>query len=289
MYPREFEYFAPSSLEEAIELCTREGVRPIAGGQSMLPMLKLRKAAVNGLVDLSRIPALSGVEKKGDSLMIGPLVTTAFLSRDAAIASMFPILREASLQVADPLVRNLGTIGGNLCQADPVYDLPAVMLALDATMVTKSKNGERRIPSYAFFAGPRKTALSQGEILTNIEIPIVREMAGGAYLKLKKGSGGFTIVGVAAQLEVGKDGKVTTCRLGLTCAGDKPLRAREAERSLKGKSVDGSSKDKAAELAMRESSPPSDLNASSEYRKRALELLVKHALDRSYRRATWNK
>lgn len=173
MYPLPFDYFSPKSLGEALELYgDGSEIKILAGGQSLIPSLKLRLVSLKGVVDITGIKELDYVRKDEDLLRIGALTTTAILESDEIIASSMPILKEAAAQIADPLVRNRGTVGGNLCYPDPVYDLPAVMLALNASMVAASKKGTRRISADSFFIDSFKTALKPGEILTEVEVPL---------------------------------------------------------------------------------------------------------------------
>ena len=194
MFPRPFDYFLPKNLGEAVELYgdTAE-VKILAGGQSLIPALKLRLFSLKGVVDITGIKELNYIRKDVPSLKIGALTTTAALENDRAIVSSVPILSEAAEQIADPLIRNMGTIGGNLCHAHPANDLPAVMLALNASMVATSKGRTRKIGADSFFIDSFKTALKPGEILTGIEIPLPMGRFGGTYRKVRRSSGVFLL------------------------------------------------------------------------------------------------
>ncbi|MGA9079726.1 MAG: xanthine dehydrogenase family protein subunit M, partial [Halobacteriota archaeon] len=234
MYPRSFDYFAPKSLGEALELLGgNPEVKVLAGGQSLVPSLKLRVLSPEALVDITGIKDLCYVRHEGQVLAIGALTTVAAVANDRTVASSLPVLHEAAEQIADPLVRNRGTIGGNLCNADPINDLPAVMLALNASMVAMSRRGTRRIDADSFFVGAGHTALSPEEILTQVEIP-VQAGFGSAYRKVRKGSGGFSIAGVASCLSVAGEGTIARCRIAMTAVGPSVLRAENAERALLG-------------------------------------------------------
>lgn len=287
MYPRSFDYVAPVDLGEAVELLRKDAeARILAGGQSLIPALKLRVQSAKRLIDIARIEGLRYIRQDGQMLTIGALTTVAALANDRTVRSLAPILREAAGQIADPLVRNRGTIGGNLCQADPVNDLPAVVLALDASLVATSGRGERRVQADSFFVGPGQTTLAPDEILTRIEIRLPEGRAGGAYRKLRKGSGGFSIAGAASCLSVTDGGAVARCRIAMTAVGSRVLRAENAERALLGKVLTESARNHAAELAGKASQPSSDLTASKEYRRRALCELVRDAVGLAYERAT---
>jgi carbon-monoxide dehydrogenase medium subunit len=288
MYPRSFEYFSPKTLREAFELLHGRDseVRVLAGGQSLIPSLKSRSIGLKGVVDITLIKELDYVRRDGRVLRIGALTTNAVLETNKEVVSLLPILREAAGQIADPLVRNMGTIGGNLCYADPVNDLPAVMLVLNATMVVAGREGTRKINADSFFVDSFKTALKSEEILTEIEIPLEKGKVGGAYLKVKKGSGGFSIAAVASYLSVAEGDTISSCRIALGAVGPKAVRASEAERSLQGKVPGASDLDTAAKLSVEASQPISDITASEDYRRKVLYKLVKGAISTSYHRAS---
>ena len=287
MYPRSFDYFAPKSLGEALELLGgNPECKVLAGGQSLLPALKLRALSPKALVDISGIKDLRYVRHEGLVLAIGALTTVADVANDQTVVSSLPVLREAAEQIADPLVRNRGTIGGNLCNADPINDLPAVMLALNASMVAMSKRGTRRIGADSFFVGASDTALTREEILTQVEIPVQGAGFGSAYRKVRKGSGGFSIAGAASCLSVAAEGTIAQSRIAMTAVGPKVLRAENAERALLGEVPSDSVLDHVARLAVDASHPSSDLTASKEYRRSVLHKLVKDAVSASYEGAT---
>jgi carbon-monoxide dehydrogenase medium subunit len=285
MCPRPFDYFSPKSLGEALErYASASEVTILAGGQSLIPSLKFRSRSLKGVVDITGIKELCYVrtDKEGHVLEIGALTTIATLENNRVIASSAPILSEAAGQIADPLVRNMGTVGGNLCHANPANDLPAVMRALNASMVATSEHGTRRISADSFFIDLFKTALKPEEILTGIDIPLPRGRSGGAYRKVRKGSGGFSIAGVASCLSVADDGSITGCRIAMTAVGATALRAEKSEQALLGKMPTASVLDNVAKLAAEASQPPTDADASVDYRRTVLNKLVKEAVRAAY-------
>ena len=287
MFPKPFDYFSPKNLGEALELYDGAAeVKILAGGQSLIPALKLRLLSLKGVVDMTGIKELSYIRKDGSLLKIGALTTTAALENDRAIVSSAPILSEAAEQIADPLVRNMGTIGGNLCHAHPANDLPAVMLALNASMVATSTGGTREIGADSFFIDSFKTALKPGEILTEIEIPLPMGRFGSTYRKVRKGSGGFSIAGVAVCLLASDDGIVTECRIAMTAVGATALRAAKSEQELLGRVLTASVLDNVARLAVEASRPSTDSNATEDYRRTVLNKLMKEAVRTAYDRAT---
>ena len=235
MIPPPFDYHAPGSLEEALALLGElDDAKVMSGGQSLLPMLKLRLATPANIVDIGRIPGLDSISEEGGFLRIGALVTETALEGDATVAARYPILLDTAKVIADPLVRNRATICGNVAHGDPANDHPATMLALRATMVATGPDGERTIGVDDFFHGLFMTALAPGEILTEIRIPSPGEGSGGAYLKLERKVGDYAVAGVAVQLTLDDDGKVTQAGIGLTNLGFAPIRASAAEEVLTG-------------------------------------------------------
>ena len=286
MFPRPFDYFSPKNLGEALELYSSAAeVKVLAGGQSLIPALKLRLFSLKGVVDMTGIKELSYIRKDGPLLKIGALTTTAALENDRAIVSSTPILSEAAEQIADPLVRNMGTIGGNLCHADPSNDLPAVMLAIDASMVATSTGGTREICADSFFIESFKTALKPGEILTEIKIPVPMGRFGSTYRKVRKGSGGFSIAGVAVCLLTSDDGIITGCRIAMTAVGATAMRAEKSEQELLGRVPTALVLDNVAQMSVEVSRPFTDSNASEDYRRTVLNKLVKEVVRTAYDRA----
>ena len=239
MIPPQFDYHAPGSLDEALSLLgSLDDAKVMSGGQSLLPMLKLRLATPANIVDIGRIPGLDQLGEEGGFLRIGALVTETALEESATVAARYPILLDTAKVIADPLVRNRATICGNVAHGDPANDHPATMLALRAQMVATGPDGERTIGVDDFFHGLFMTALAEGEILTEIRIPAPEGAegthTGGAYLKLERKVGDYAVAGAAVQLSLGDDGKVTQAGIGLTNLGFAPIRASAAEAALTG-------------------------------------------------------
>jgi carbon-monoxide dehydrogenase medium subunit len=291
MFPRPFDYFAPTTLTEALGLLQNADsqVKVLAGSQSLIPALKTRNSpmisSLKSVVDITRIKELSYIRKEGQRVKVGALTTISTLENDQEIASSLPILHDAASEIADPLVRNLGTVGGNLCYADPVNDLPATMVSLNASVLLASIGGNRKVNVEALYTGTCKTIVKPEEILTEVDIPLEMARCGNAYSKVKKGSGGFTIAGVAANLSIEDDKAVSSCRMALTGVGPKVLIVQNAEQALVGKRLEPPVLDEVAKLAVEASQPVSDVYASEKYRRKVLGILVKDALEASYKRA----
>ena len=235
MIPPPFDYHAPGSLDEALALLGRlDDAKVMSGGQSLLPMLKLRLATPANVVDIGRVPGLDAITEEGGQLRIGALVTETALEESAAVAERYPILLDTARVIADPLVRNRATVCGNIAHGDPANDHPATMIALRAEMVATGPDGERTIGVDDFFRGLFMTALADGEILTEIRIPALGPRSGGAYLKLERKVGDYAVAGVAVQLGLDDGGKVTQAGVGLTNLGMAPIRASGAEEVLTG-------------------------------------------------------
>ncbi len=287
MIPAAFDYHAPTTLPEAVALLERygEGAKVLSGGQSLLPMLKLRLAQVDHLVDIGRIPGLEYIKEEGGFLRIGGGTREASLERSELISSRYPILLDTAGVIADPLVRNRATVGGNLAHGDPANDHPATMLALDAVVVVRGPKGERTIPVGQLFTGILTTSLAPTEILTEIRIPIPPPDSGGAYVKLERKVGDFATVGAAAQVTLGKNGAVERVGIGLTNAGPTPIKATEAERSLVGKQPDKAALDAAGALAARAAAPTADRRGAVDYKREMARVLTTRALTMAVERA----
>jgi carbon-monoxide dehydrogenase medium subunit len=281
MVPAAFDYHAPTSLPEALELLRQHGdeARVMAGGQSLIPLLKLRLATPALVVDIGRVPGLAGVAVDGQTLRVGALTRHVDIERDASLDAGWPILRDTAPRIADPLVRNLGTVGGSLCHADPAGDWGAVALALDAQLVATSPGGERVIPAAEFFHGPFTTALRPDEVLTEVRIPAAPpgRRAGGTYLKLERKVGDFATVGVAVHLQLA-DGTVERAGIGLTAVGPSSLKAVAAERSLVGRPPTGEAIADAARLAAASAEPRDDIRGSAAYKKDVVRVFVQRGL-----------
>jgi carbon-monoxide dehydrogenase medium subunit len=292
MIPAAFEYFAPSSLGEATALLARlgEDARILSGGQSLIPLMKLRLTTPRHVVDINGIPGLSyiretGAALAGGMLAIGALTRESDLEESELIRTRYPLLHDTCRVIADPLVRNLATLGGNLAHADPANDHPATMLALGAEVVARGPGGERRIPVTAFFTGPFATALRPDEILVEIRIPVPPPRSGGAYLKLERKVGDFATAAVAAQVTLRDDGACAEAGIGLTNVGMTPIKATAAEAALVGRRLDDKTVAQAAQLAASASEPMEDLRGPVEYKRDLVRVLTARALRRALERA----
>jgi carbon-monoxide dehydrogenase medium subunit len=286
MFPAAFDYRAPTSLDEVLDLLGQHGddAKVMAGGQSLIPLLKLRLAAPSLVLDLGRIPSLAGVSRNPGMLRIGARTRHVDIERDASLRDVCPLLTEAAPQISDPLVRNLGTVGGSLCHADPAGDWGSVMLALDAELVAASPAGERVIPAGDFFQGPFTTALRPDEVLTEVRVPL-RDRSGGAYLKLERKVGDFATVGVAVQVEL-DDGRVRKAGIGLTSVGASNLKATAAEQALAGREPSDEVIGEAARLAAQAAEPRDDVRGSAAYKRDVVRVFVQRGMKTALRRAS---
>jgi aerobic carbon-monoxide dehydrogenase medium subunit len=287
MIPAAFEYHAPTSLAEATALLARlgEDAKVLSGGQSLIPLMKLRLASPPHVVDINGIPGLTGITETDGALRIGALARESDLEESALVRQRYPLLYETSRVIADPLVRNLATVGGNLAHADPANDHPATMLALDAEVVAAGPRGQRRIPIGSFFTGPFATALAPDEILVEVRVPVARPRSGGAYVKLERKVGDFATAAVAAQLALSPGGAVEQVGIGLTNVGLTPIKATAAEASLRGRRADDAAIREAARLAAGAAEPVEDLRGSVEYKRDLVRVLTTRALRRALARA----
>ncbi len=287
MIPPAFEYFRPNTIPEALNLLTQHGedAKILSGGQSLIPMMKFRLARPTHLIDINRIGGLSYIKEEGGFLKIGGLTREADLEGSALIASKYPLIVDTAHVIADPQVRNLATVGGNLAHGDPANDHPATMLALGAQIVATSQKGERVIPIEDFFVSLFTTALQHGEILTEIRIPVPPPKSGGAYFKQERKVGDFATAAVAVQLTLDATGACQKAGIGLTNVGPTPLKARKAEDFLRGKKLDAGAIGQAAQFAADESQPSSDLRGPAEYKRGLVKELTKRAMLRAMERA----
>jgi len=287
MIPAAFEYHRPATLQDAIALLGRLGgdAKVLAGGQSLIPLMKLRLASPRHVVDVNRIPGLGTIAEKDGALVIGALVRESELEASDVVRKRFPILLDACRVIADPLVRNLATVGGNLAHGDPANDHPAVMLALEAEVAAAGPSGTRRIPVAELFTGPLTTVLGPGEILTEIRIPLPAAHSGGAYLKLERKVGDFATAGVGVQITLAGVDACAHAGIGLTNLGPTPIKARRAEALLGGHRVDDATIREAARVAAEESDPAEDLRGSVEYKRDLVRVLTARAVRRALERA----
>jgi carbon-monoxide dehydrogenase medium subunit len=277
MIPAQFDYARPSTLDEAVQiLAGDEDAKALAGGQSLIPLLRLRLAAPTVLVDLGRLADLRGVREDGDDLVIGALTTHATVLADPLVARHAPLLAQATATVADRQVRHRGTVGGSLAHADPAGDLPAVSLALDATFSLVGPSGGRDVPASEFFVDYLTTAIQPGEVLTAIRVP-KREGWSSHYEKFNRTAQGWALVGVAAMVRR-DNGSIAESRVALTNMGATPLRASAVESALSGASAGADAVASAAAHAAEGAAPTADLSASAEYRNHLARVLTERAL-----------
>ena len=281
-----FDYHLPRSLPEALQLLIDFGdeAKLLAGGHSLLPMMKLRFSEPAHLIDLGKIPELKGVTEVGNEIHIGAMTTEHELLNSALLVKKMPLLVEGVSQIADPQVRYKGTIGGDISHGDPGNDHPALMLALDASFVLRSARGERVVQADGYFLDLYTTQLAPDEILTQIRLPMPAAHSGGSYQKLKRKTGDYATAGAAVQMHT-QGGKIDQIRIALTNAAATALRAREAEAALIGKTIDDSSMNQAARLAMSICDPMPDLRGDAAYKTAMCGEMTRRALQVAYQRA----
>src|SRR5256884_8511839 len=283
MIPAAFAYHAPKSLTEATALLAKlgDGAKVLSGGQSLIPLMKLRLSSPPHVVDINGIPGLSYIREADGVLAIGALTRESELEESEIVRTRYPLLHDTCKVIADPLVRNLATLGGNLAHGDPANDHPATMLALGAEVVAAGPKGERRLPVTSFFTGPFATALKPDEILVEICVPIPPARSGGAYLKLERKVGDFATAAVAVQLTLAASGACDQVGIGLTSVGLTAIKATRAEAALKGNRPDDDAIKRAAQLAAEAAQPSEDLRGSVEYKRDMVRGLTARPLPQS--------
>jgi len=284
--PPAFAYHRPKSVNEAAAMLADlgEDARPLAGGHSLIPLMKLRLAAPEHLVDLAGIAELKGIRADGGDIVIGAMTTQHELIGSDLLAAKIPLLRETSLLIADPQVRYVGTLGGNTANGDPGNDMPAVMMCLGATYQVAGKKGEKRLAARDFYKSAYVTALGAGEFVTAIRIPVPPAGHGWAYEKLKRKVGDYATAAAAVVLTM-SGGKVATCSIGLTNVADTPLWAEQAAKILVGSALDAATVKKAVAAAEAITSPASDLRGTPQYRTKMAGVMLTRALARAKSRA----
>jgi carbon-monoxide dehydrogenase medium subunit len=286
MIPGQFNYHRPATLADAVNLLSTLGdeARPLAGGHSLVPMMKLRLATPEHLVDLHDIAGLKGIRRDGDKIVIGAMTTQHELLASDEIAKSIPILQEAAALIADPQVRYRGTIGGNVANGDPGNDMPALMMVLGANYRLEGKSGGRDVAAAEFYQGAYFTALEPGELLASISIPVPAAGHGYSYEKLKRKVGDYATAAAAVVLTMA-NGKVATCSIGLTNLAETPLLAEDAAKAVIGTSLDPAALKKAAAAAEAIMAPAADARGPVEYRKHVGGIMVTRALQRAAGRA----
>lgn len=288
MYPAAFEYFCPRTIEDALDLLQRHGdeAKILAGGQSLLPMMKLRIASPRYLIDVNRVDGLSGLRREGDRLVIGALCRHADIAASPIVREHLPIMLDAANQTADVQVRNRGTVAGSLAHADPAGDWPAALMALDTTVTVAGRGGSRAMPLADFIVDAYTTQLGPGEMITEVSVGIPPRPGGGAYLKFEKRAGDFAVASVGVQLAL--DGaRVRSAAISLGAVGATPIRVPQAETLLTGKVLaSGRVVEKAEELVREAANPFADTRGSVEYKRHLAGVLFRRAFGKATARCT---
>jgi aerobic carbon-monoxide dehydrogenase medium subunit len=283
MKPAAFEYHAPTTVDEAVGLLGEhaDACKPLAGGQSLVPMLALRLTRFEHIVDLNRVDELAGVERTNGVLRIGAMTRQRAVERDAMTAAAAPLLSRAIPFIGHTQIRNRGTIGGSLAHADPASELPAVALALGADLEIASASGRRTVPAIEFFEGTWTTCLGDDELLVASHFPVWEGRCGFAFDEVARRSGDFALAGVAAAVELGQNEVVQRCSLGMLGVSSTAVRAPEAEASITGRAPTAADLEEVGRLAAADVDPPEDIHATASYRRRVIAHLVRRALVRA--------
>ncbi|HZQ38132.1 MAG TPA: xanthine dehydrogenase family protein subunit M [Dehalococcoidia bacterium] len=286
MIPSAFEYHSPTSVEDAIGLLGQYGddAKLLAGGHSLIPLMKLRLAAPEHLIDLGRVQGLSYIREENGTIAIGAMTTHAAVATSDLLRSRLPVLAEAAASIGDVQVRNRGTIGGSIAHADPGADLPGAMLALGAEFVARGAGGTRTIPASEFFTGLLSTALEPNEVLTELRIPALPAGSGSTYLKFANQASGYAIVGIAAIVTL-SGGTVSDARVGVSGVGETASRAGGTEQALRGQPASADAVKRAAQQAAEGIEPLGDIHASAEYRSHLVRVFAERALNTAIARA----
>ncbi len=287
MYPAAFEYHAPTSVRDALGLLGRlkDDAKILAGGHSLIPMMKLRLAQPKHLIDLRKVPGLSGIREDGGAIVIGAMTTHWQMESSPLLKQTMPILAETAGVIGDPQVRNLGTFGGSIAHADPAADQPATVIAVGAEMVCEGPKGRRTVKADDWFQGLMATALGEDEILVEIRVPVWPAGSGGAYMKFPHPASRFAVVGVAAMVTLDRDGRCTKAGVGITGAGTRAVRARGVEAGLVGKVLDAAAIEAAAQKAAEGVDVQADLQGSVEYKSHLCRVFARRAISEAVRRA----
>ena len=287
MYPAAFEYHSPTSVKDALGLLGKLGddAKILAGGHSLIPMMKLRLAQPKHLVDLRKVPGLAGIKEDKGALAIGAMTTHWQVESSDLVKSKLPVLCDVAGIIGDPAVRNLGTVGGSLAHADPAADWPAIMIALGAEMVCEGAKGRRTVKVDDWFKGLMATALGDDELLVEVRVPLLAAGSGAAYMKFPHPASRFAVVGVAAAVTLDKQGTCTKASLGVTGAGTKAVRAKGVEAGCTGKKLDAATIEAAAQKAADGVDVQADLQGSVEYKTHLCRVFAKRALTEAVKRA----
>jgi len=287
MIPAVFDYMAPETLEEALDALAAHGedAKLLAGGQSLIPLLKLRLAQPKLLVDLRRVSRLDGIRQQDDEIAVGALTTHYQIETSTLLKKRCPLLVETANAIGDVQVRNRGTIGGSLSHADPSADWPAAIIALGGTVTLRGLGGERRVAAMEFFSGPMTTAMEPREILTEMRVPAAQRRSGAAYLKVAQPASGFALVGVAVALRIDVRSRCEEIAVGVTGLGDKPYRARAVETCLRGNKLTPKLISASAGQVADGIVPLEDLHAGGEFRAHLARVYTARAIRAASRRA----
>jgi len=287
MFPAAFDYIAPASLDEAVSLLSQHGddAKVLAGGQSLIPLLKLRFAAPVILVDIGRVDGLEGIRRENGHVRIGARTRHREVENATELRGTLDVLLDAAPLISDPLIRNMGTVGGSICHADPAGDWGAVMLAVGAEFVVRSSSGERVLPAAGFFQGPFTTGLRADEIMTEIRVPVAKGRSGGTYLKLERKIGDFASVAAAVHVVLGEDGRVTAAGIGLCAVAAQSTKATAAEAALVGQTPADDVIAEVARLAAQAAEPKADIRGSAEYKRDVARVFVQRGLRTAIDRA----
>ncbi len=286
MYPPKFEYFSPETLEDAIALLSKYGEEAsvLAGGQSLIPLMKLRLANPKYLIYLGKIQGLSTIEEQDGMISFGALTLHAEIEESSLVKAKLPMMHDAVSMIGDVQIRNLGTIGGSLAQADPAGDMAPPLLALDAQVNTLSSSGKRTLKIQELIVDTYSTDLGDDEVVTQVRVPIPRNGSGGAYLKFERRAGDFAVASVAVQVSLQKDGTCSEIAIGLGAVGPTAIQASKAEAVLRGKKVDEALLKDAASQASAEADPFSDIRGSAQYKRHLVGVLFRRAFEIASRR-----
>ncbi|HEY6469351.1 MAG TPA: xanthine dehydrogenase family protein subunit M [Candidatus Dormibacteraeota bacterium] len=287
MFPAAFEYIAPASLDEVLSLMSKHGddAKVLAGGQSLIPLLKLRFATPVILVDIANVDGLEGIRRENGHVRIGARTRHRDVESATDLRGTLDVLLDAAPLISDPLIRNMGTVGGSICHADPAGDWGAVMLAVGAEFVVKSSQGERVLPAAGFFEGPFTTGLHGDEVMTEIRVPITAGRSGGTYLKLERKIGDFASVATAVHVVLGGDGRVAAAGIGLCAVGAHSIKATAAEAALVGQEPTDAVISEVARLAAEAAEPKADIRGSAEYKRDVARVFVQRGLRTAVNRA----
>jgi aerobic carbon-monoxide dehydrogenase medium subunit len=287
MFPAAFDYIAPSALGEVLSLLSQHGddAKVLAGGQSLIPLLKLRFAAPTILIDIGRVDGLEGIRRENGHVRIGARTRHRDVESATDLRGTLDVLLDAAPLISDPLIRNMGTVGGSICHADPAGDWGAVMLAVGAEFVVKSASGERVLPAAGFFQGPFTTGLRADEVMTDIRVPVTRGRSGGTYLKLERKVGDFASVAAAVHVVLGDDGRVAACGIGLCAVAAQSTKATAAESALVGQTPSDDVIAEVARLAAGAAEPKADIRGSADYKRDVTRVFVQRGLRTAVDRA----